>query len=73
MCADFWILYIGSGGLAAQHRFGARSGASVIVFGLFKIIVGLMFGNSLAGLLQKFPKSLLGIMVRFHSPICENF
>lgn len=62
------ILNVGSGGLAAQHRFGARSGASVMIFGLFKVAVGLMFGNSLTGLLQKFPKSLLGIMVGFAVP-----
>lgn len=53
----------GSGGLAAQHRFGARSGASVMVFGMFKIGFGLMFGNSLTELLQKFPKCILGVMV----------
>lgn len=62
----FHSIYIGSGGLAAQHRFGARSGASVMIFGLFKIIVSLLFGNSLTSLLQRFPKSLLGIMVCSH-------
>lgn len=65
ICAYLGFLYPGSGGLAAQHRFGARSGASVMIFGLFKVAVGLMFGNSLTSLLQKFPKSLLGIMVCF--------
>ncbi|KAG0641216.1 hypothetical protein HOY80DRAFT_1015104 [Tuber brumale] len=53
----------GSGGLAAQHRFGARSGASVMLLGLVKVGAGLAFGESLASLLQRFPKSLLGIMV----------
>lgn len=53
----------GSGGLAAQYRFGARSGASIIILGLFKIILGLVFGESLVGLLRQYPKSLLGIMV----------
>ena len=53
----------GSGGLAAQYRFGARSGASVILLGLFKIILGLFFGNSLLDLLRHFPYSILGIMV----------
>lgn len=53
----------GSGGLAAQYRFGARSGASVILLGLFKIILGLLFGESLIGLLREYPKSLLGVMV----------
>jgi hypothetical protein len=53
----------GSGGLAAQYRFGARSGASIILLGLFKIILGLVFGESLVGLLREYPKSLLGVMV----------
>ncbi|KAL3477731.1 hypothetical protein BJX99DRAFT_225643 [Aspergillus californicus] len=53
----------GSGGLAAQYRFGARSGASVIFLGLCKLILGLVFGESLVDLLHRFPKSLLAVMV----------
>lgn len=53
----------GSGGLAAQYRFGARSGASVILLGLFKLVLGLFLGNTLVDLLARFPKSLLAVMV----------
>lgn len=53
----------GSGGLAAQYRFGARSGSSIMLLGLFKILLGLLFGESLVNLLRGYPKSLLGIMV----------
>ncbi|KAI1154630.1 hypothetical protein F4825DRAFT_411203 [Nemania diffusa] len=53
----------GSGGLAAQYRFGARSGASVMLLGLLKVVLGVAFGESLLDLLQTFPRSLLGIMV----------
>jgi hypothetical protein len=53
----------GAGGLAAQHRFGARSGASVIFLGLVKLLVGLFLGDTLEDLLKAYPKSLLGIMV----------
>jgi MFS superfamily sulfate permease-like transporter len=53
----------GAGGLAAQYRFGARSGASIILLGLFKIFLGVVVGESLIGLLWAFPNSLLGIMV----------
>lgn len=53
----------GAGGLAAQYRFGARSGASVIILGAFKILLGLVFGETLVDLLRHYPKSLLGIMV----------
>ena len=60
---DDLLTSIGSGGLAAQYRFGARSGASVQILGLLKIAVGLLYGDSLTDLLEHFPKSLLGIMV----------
>lgn len=53
----------GSGGLAAQHRFGARSGASVIVLGLVKVGVGLFLGNTLVELLRAFPTAFLAVMV----------
>ncbi|KAH0555617.1 hypothetical protein GP486_006439 [Trichoglossum hirsutum] len=53
----------GSGGLAAQWRFGARSGTSVVILGLFKLVLGLVFGDSLVDLLTRFPKALLGVMV----------
>ncbi|KAJ9358770.1 putative sulfate transporter [Paecilomyces variotii] len=53
----------GSGGLAAQYRFGARSGASIIILGALKMIVGLFFGESLVSLLKQFPSALLGVMV----------
>lgn len=53
----------GSGGLAAQYRFGARSGASIIFLGLLKLIFGVLFGESLATLLNKFPLALLSVMI----------
>lgn len=53
----------GSGGLAAQYRFGARSGASIIILGIVKIVVGICFGNTLIDLLKTFPIALLSAMV----------
>ncbi|KAF2674190.1 hypothetical protein BT63DRAFT_419496 [Microthyrium microscopicum] len=53
----------GSGGLAAQYHFGARSGASVIFLGLVKLILGLFFANPVVWVVERFPHSLLGIMV----------
>ncbi|KAK4457336.1 hypothetical protein QBC42DRAFT_279330, partial [Cladorrhinum samala] len=53
----------GSGGLAGQYRFGARSGASVIVLGLVKMALGIVFGNGLLEFLKGFPMPLLGVMV----------
>lgn len=53
----------GSGGLAGQYRFGARSGASIIFLGSVKLLLGLSAGDSVVPLLQRFPRSLLGVMV----------
>ena len=55
----------GSGGLAAQYRFGARTGGSVIMLGIAKIIVGLVFGVGLIGLLDAYPIAILAIMLIF--------
>ena len=55
----------GAGGLAAQYRFGARTGGSVIMLGGLKILVGLLFGNALFQLLQSYPISILGVMLVF--------
>lgn len=53
----------GSGGLAAQYQCGARSGASVIVLGTSKLIIGLLFGDPLVRLLQRFPVAFLAVML----------
>lgn len=53
----------GSGGLAAQYRFGARSGASIIILGTFKLLLGLFLGETLVDFLRRFPTALLTVMV----------
>lgn len=53
----------GSGGLAGQYRFGARSGSSIIILGLVKFLLGLFVGEAIIPLLQSFPQGLLGMMV----------
>lgn len=53
----------GSGGLAAQYRFGARSGASVIVLGLVKLALGLFASDLAATVFEAFPKSLLCVLL----------
>ena len=55
----------GAGGLAAQHRFGARTGGSVILLGTLKITIGFLFGGALLGLLQSYPMAILGPMLIF--------
>lgn len=53
----------GSGGLAAQYRFGARSGASIIFLGIIKLVLGLFAGPLAKGIFDQFPSHLLGVMV----------
>lgn len=53
----------GAGGLAGQHRLGARHGASVVFLGVWKILLAIFLGKSALTLLDAFPKSILGIML----------
>jgi MFS superfamily sulfate permease-like transporter len=55
----------GAGGLAAQYRFGARTGGSVTMLGIAKIALGLLLGGSLLLWLQQYPKSVLGVLLLF--------
>ncbi|KAI8324993.1 hypothetical protein GQ54DRAFT_308785 [Martensiomyces pterosporus] len=53
----------GSGGLAGQYFFGARTELSLYFLGTIKIIIGVVFGESLLTILKWFPKSFLGVMM----------
>jgi MFS superfamily sulfate permease-like transporter len=53
----------GSGGLAAQYRFGARTGGSVIMLGSLMAMAGLLLTGSLVPTLQQYPTSVLAVMV----------
>ncbi|KAH6633109.1 hypothetical protein C7974DRAFT_392151 [Boeremia exigua] len=56
----------GSGGLAGQHRFGARSGSSIVVLGLAKLGLGtlaLWNPGPVVALLAGMPRALLGVLV----------
>jgi len=55
----------GAGGLAAQYRFGARTGGSVVFLGLAKIALALAFGGSLLTIISLFPGSVLGVLLIF--------
>ena len=53
----------GAGGLAAQHRLGARHGASVVFLGVNKVLLAICFGASALTLLDAIPNAILGIML----------
>ena len=53
----------GAGGLAGQHRLGARHGSSVIFLGFAKAFLAVFFGASALTLLDAFPDAVLGVML----------
>ena len=55
----------GAGGLAAQHRFGARRGASMLFLGFTKLLLSIFLGQLVSSLLNHFPASVLGVLLGF--------
>ncbi|MFX1316741.1 MAG: putative sulfate/molybdate transporter [Promethearchaeota archaeon] len=53
----------GSGGLAAQYAFGARTGGSMILEGIMELILGLFLSETIFILFNEFPKAILGAML----------
>jgi MFS superfamily sulfate permease-like transporter len=53
----------GSGGLAGQYKLGARSGISVILLGLVKLCLGLLFGGAAVLWMKAFPRPVLGLFL----------
>ncbi|MCX7983100.1 MAG: putative sulfate/molybdate transporter [Syntrophales bacterium] len=56
----------GCGGLAGHYAFGGRTGGSVILYGAFYVIIGLMGGIILTRFVYDFPLPLLGVIL-----LCE--
>jgi MFS superfamily sulfate permease-like transporter len=55
----------GSGGLAAQYGFGARTGGSIVFLGIIKMVIGFFFGAYAIKLLSVYPLSVLGVLLTF--------
>jgi MFS superfamily sulfate permease-like transporter len=53
----------GSGGLAGQYYFGARTGGTNMIEGTLEIALGLFFASSVAGLFSVFPTAIIGAMM----------
>lgn len=53
----------GSGGLAGQYYFGARTGGTNIIEGTIEIVLGLFFAGSIAALFAVFPMAIIGAMM----------
>jgi hypothetical protein len=57
----------GSGGMAGHYTFGARTGGSVIIYGLFYLVFGLLFSKGFSQLVQIFPLPILGVILLFEA------
>lgn len=55
----------GSGGLAGHHRFGARTGGSVLFYGVLFLTLGLVFGDVIFEVVRVFPFPILGVLLFF--------
>ncbi|MFH1761226.1 MAG: putative sulfate/molybdate transporter [bacterium] len=53
----------GSGGLAGQYRFGARSGGSVVFIGTVKVLTAFILGNEAINILKEYPQNILGLLL----------
>jgi hypothetical protein len=53
----------GSGGLAGQYYFGARTGGTNLIEGGIEIGLGLFFAAAIAGLFAAFPLAIIGAMM----------
>jgi hypothetical protein len=55
----------GAGGLAGHFRFGARTGGSVILYGLIYLVIGLFFAAVAGEVVKIFPFPVLGVLLFF--------
>ena len=55
----------GAGGVAAWHRFGAKTGASMIMFGAVLVGLGVFTGDFVFEIMRVFPISILGTLLLF--------
>jgi MFS superfamily sulfate permease-like transporter len=55
----------GAGGLAAQHRFGARTGAAPVILGVLLLGLGLILADQAGALLAIIPLAAVGALLLF--------
>jgi MFS superfamily sulfate permease-like transporter len=63
----------GCGGLAGHYAFGARTGGSVVIYGLMYLFTGLFFSGIAGEVLRVFPPPVLGVVLFFESIALMEF
>ncbi len=57
----------GCGGLAGHYAFGARTGGSVVIYGVAYVVLGLLLGGVASQALEVFPLPILGVALVFEA------
>lgn len=55
----------GSGGIVGHYTFGARTGGSVVIYGGFYLLLGLLFSSGFDRIIRVFPLPVLGVLLLF--------
>jgi Molybdate transporter of MFS superfamily len=55
----------GSGGIVGHYTFGARTGGSVVLYGGFYLLLGLLFSSGFDQVIRVFPLPVLGVLLLF--------
>ncbi len=55
----------GSGGMVGHYAFGGRTGGSVVLYGLFYLVLGLFFASGFEQVVKIFPLPILGVILFF--------
>jgi MFS superfamily sulfate permease-like transporter len=55
----------GSGGIAGHYLFGARTGGSVLIYGILFLVLGLFFSAGFSEIITVFPLPILGVILLF--------
>lgn len=55
----------GAGGLAAHHRFGARTGGSNLMIGIIFVAIALLLGKTGISIFSTIPNAILGVLLMF--------
>ncbi len=63
-----FVMCHGSGGMAAHHRFGGRTGLTTIIMGAFLLSIAVLLGPSSIKVLDIIPRAVLGCLL-FYSGI----
>ncbi len=53
----------GSGGMIGHYTFGARSGGSIVIYGLMYLTLGLLFSQGFTQIVHIFPMPILGVIL----------